>query len=119
MEFGTKVKGIIALLVIVGGIYVGWNLLPPYFNKYQFQDDLDDIARRTTYAPLADDDLKQLVIKKALARDIVIKENQVTLFRAPNGIGITVHYSVHVDMIVHPVDLDFTVDSHNKMITAS
>lgn len=116
MEFSTKVKGFIALLVVAAGIYVGWNLLPPYFNKYQFQDDLDDIARRTTYTPIPDDDLKQAVIKKALARDIVIKENQVTLSRVGTSVAITVRYSVHVDMVVHPMDLDFTVDSHNKML---
>ena len=116
MEFSTKVKGMIALLVIAAGIYVGWNMIPPYFNKYQFQDDLDDIVRRTTYTPIPDDDVKQAVIKKARARDIVIKEDQVSLSRVGTSVAITVHYSVHVDMIVHPVDLDFTVDSHNKII---
>jgi hypothetical protein len=116
VEFSTKLKGIIALLVIASGIYVAWNMLPPYFNKYQFQDDLDDIVRRTTYSPIPDDDVKRAVIKKALDRDIVIKENQITLSRAGNSVAITVHYSVHVDMLVHPVDLDFTVDSHNKAI---
>lgn len=116
MEFSTKVKGMIALLVIAAGIYVGWNMIPPYFNKYQFQDDLDDIVRKTTYTPIPDDDIKQIVIKKAMARDIVITEKQVTLSRVVGAVAITVRYSVHVDMIVHPVDLDFTVDSHNKML---
>ena len=116
MEFSTKVKGFIVLLVIAIGIYVGWNMIPPYFTKSQFQDDLDDIVRRTTYQPLPDDQVKQIVIRKALARDIVVQENQISLSRAGNGVAITVHYSVHVDMIVHPVDLDFIVDSHNKMI---
>jgi hypothetical protein len=116
VEFGTKVKGIIALLVVISGFYVAWNMIPPYFNKYQFQDDLDDVARRTTYMRISDDDIKEVVIKKALARDILIKENQIALSRVGTSVAISVHYSVHVDMIVHPVDLDFTVDSHNKMI---
>ena len=116
MEFSTKVKGIIFLLVVASGIYVGWNLFPPYFNKFQFQDDLDDIVRRATYTTIQEDDLKQIVIKKAQARDIVIKENQVTLSHIGTSVAITVHYSVHVDMMVHPVDLDFTVDSHNKVL---
>ena len=116
MEFSTKVKGMIALLVIAAGIYVGWNMIPPYFNKYQFQDDLDDLVRHATYNPIPDDDLKQAVIRKAMARDIVIKENQISLSRAGASVAISVRYSVHVDMIVHPVDLDFTVDSHNKVL---
>jgi len=119
VEFGTKVKGFIALAVIASAFYVAWNMIPPYFNKYQFQDELDDIARRTTYMHINDDDLKQVVIKKAATMEIPLKDNQVTLTRTTNGVGITVHYNVHVEMIVHPVDLDFTVDSHNKMITGS
>lgn len=119
VEFGTKVKGFITLLILASGIYIGWNMIPPYFNKYQFQDDLDDIVRRVTYQPVPDDDLKQIVIRKAMSRDIVIKENQIALSRAGNGVAITVHYIVHVDMVLHPVDLDFTVDSHNKMLGTS
>jgi hypothetical protein len=116
VDFSTKVRGIIVLLVIATGIYVGWNLFPPYFNKFQFQDDLDDIVRRASYTAIPEDDLKQAVIKKAQARDIVIKENQVTLSHIGTTVAITVHYSVHVDMVVHPVDLEFTVDSHNKAL---
>jgi hypothetical protein len=119
VEFSTKLRAIIFLLVIAGGIYVGWNMIPPYFNKFQFQDDLDDLVRRSSYMPVPDDDLKQAVIKKAAARDIIIKENQIMLSRVANTVAISVHYSVHVDMIVHPVDLDFTVDSHNKALGAS
>jgi hypothetical protein len=116
VDFSTKVRGIIVLLVIATGIYVGWNLFPPYFNKFQFQDDLDDIVRRASYTTIPEDDLKQAVIKKAQARDIVIKENQVSLSHIGTTVAITVHYSVHVDMVVHPVDLEFTVDSHNKAL---
>jgi hypothetical protein len=116
VEFGTKLRAMVALLVIAGGIYVAWSMLPPYINKFQFQDDLDDIVRRASYTAISDDDLKQVVIKKARDRDILIKENQVSLSRAYNSVAISVHYNVHVDMIVHPVDLDFTVDSHNKML---
>lgn len=116
MEFGTKVKGIIFLIIVASGFYVAWNMIPPYFNKYQFQDDLDDIVRRTTYSNTPEDQIKDLVIKKAFARDIRLQENQVSLSRVGASVAITVRYSVHVDMIVHPVDLDFTVDSHNKMI---
>jgi hypothetical protein len=116
VEFSTKVKGIIALLVVAAGIYVGWNMIPPYFTKYQFQDDLDDIVRKATYSPISDDDVKQVVIRKALSREIIIKENQISLSRVGTSLAISVRYSVHVDMIVHPVDLDFAVDSHNKVL---
>jgi hypothetical protein len=100
----------------VGGFYVAWNMIPPYFNNYQLQDALDDIARRHSYTTATDDDIKKMVVGKAASNDITLKEDQVLVNRTPNGLGISVHYRIHVDMIVHPVDLDFTANSLNKRI---
>jgi hypothetical protein len=111
-----KLKALIGILVIVGGFYYGWNMIPPYFHNAQFQDDLDDIARVATYNIRTDDELKQAVIKKAQARDILLKEDQISITRIASGIGISVKYRVHVDMIGHQADLDFTANTKNMNI---
>jgi hypothetical protein len=112
-----KLKALIAVLVVVGGFFYAWNMIPPYFHRSQFQEDLDDIVRRATYSSLTDDDIKRLVISKAVAGDLPpIKEDQVVIARATTGLAITVRYRVHVDMIVYQTDLDFTANSRNKMI---
>jgi hypothetical protein len=111
-----KIKGILALVILVGGIYLGWELIPPYFHRYELQDDLDDIARVNSYNQRTDDDVRAIVIKHAGDLDIPLKENQVTISRGSDGLGITVRYRIHVDMMVHPVDLDFTANSMNKRL---
>lgn len=111
-----KVKGLIGLLVIVTGFYVAWNMVPPYFNNYQLQDALDDIARKGSYTAQTDDDIKKAVIAKAETEDIKLKEDQIVVSRVRDMLGITVKYRIHVDMVVHPVDLDFTANSLNKRI---
>lgn len=111
-----KLKILVIVLVVAGGIYVLWNILPPYFHNYEFQDTLDDIVRRATYANITEDDLKQAVINKAKGMDIILKEDQVAITKGYAGWTISVHYRVHVDMLVHPVDLDFQADSHNKAL---
>jgi len=111
-----KLKALIFLGIVGAGIYVGWNMLPVYFNNYKMQDDLDDIARRISYTPTNDEGIKQIVINKAKTNDINLKEEQVTVTRGPEGLGISIHYSVHLDMAVRPVDLDFTANSANKRI---
>ncbi len=111
-----KLKGLLLLLFVFALIYTGWKLIPPYFNNTQLQDELDDIARRATYSARSDDDVRESVIKKAATMDIPLKENQVIVTRSQEGCGITVHYRVHVDMLIHPVDLDFTTNSLNKRI---
>jgi hypothetical protein len=118
LRFGLmgKLKALIGLLIVVGGFYVAWNMIPPYFNNYQFQDTLDEIARRNSYTTATEDDVKKIVITKAADDNIPLKENQVSVTRTSNGLGITVKYRIHVDMIVHPVDLDFIANSINKRI---
>jgi predicted small integral membrane protein len=111
-----KLKGVIALLVVAGAIYVAWNMVPPYFNNYQFQDDVDDVARRFSYLNKTEDDIREAVIKKATSDNITLREEQITITRGTDGIGITVRYRVHVDMIMFPRDVDFTVISYNKRI---
>jgi hypothetical protein len=111
-----KVKGLIGLLVIVAGFYVAWNMVPPYFNNYQLQDALDDIARKGSYTAQTDDDIKKAVIAKAETSDIKLREDQIVVSRVRDMLGITVKYRIHVDMVVHPVDLDFTANSLNKRI---
>lgn len=110
-----KLKALVGIIVIVGGFYVAWNMIPPYFHNGQFQEELDDIARHYTYRSVGDDELKQKVIEKAKSMDINLKEEQVTISH-DSGLGITVKYTVHVDLIVHPTDLDFTANSLNKRI---
>jgi uncharacterized protein DUF4845 len=112
-----KVKAIIGFGVLIAGIYVCWNMIPPYFHNYSFRDDLDEIARRVSYTPnKTDDEIRAQVIKQAGEDGVQLKEDEITLSRDGAGLGITVHYQVHVDMMVHPVDLDFTVSSLNKRI---
>jgi hypothetical protein len=117
MRAGTeKLKIWIILAVVAAVIYVGWNLVPPYFHNAQLQDDLDDILRKATYTTISDDDLKQVVIRKAQSEDIILKEDQITIAKSSMGVTISVAYRVHVDMIVHPVDLNFVANSHNKVV---
>jgi hypothetical protein len=111
-----KLKGILGLLIVAGSFYFAWNMVPPYFHNYQLQDDLDDIARHNTYTTKGEDDIRELVINKASSYNVDVKPEQVLVTRSSDGVGISVHYSVHLDMILHPMDLDFTANSMNKRI---
>jgi hypothetical protein len=111
-----KLKGLIGILIVVGIFYAAWNLIPPYFNNYQLQDALDDIARKNSYTQTTDEEIRKSVVKKAETEDIPLREDQVVVTRSQEGLGITVKYRIHVEMIVQPVDLEFTAASLNKRI---
>jgi hypothetical protein len=113
---GTKTRGFIFLLFVGALFYLGWNLIPPYFTNSQFQESLEDIARKTLYVPRTDEQIKLLVLRQAQSMELPIKEDQVIITRTENGLGISVSYRIHVDLPVHPVDLDFTANSKNRRI---
>lgn len=111
-----KLKALIGLTVVLAGFYYAWEMIPPRFHNSQFQDDLDDIARRTSYTTMSEDDIKKFVITKAANDNITLKEDQITVERGQNAVFLTVRYRVHVDLKVYETDLDFVDTSHNKMI---
>jgi hypothetical protein len=112
-----KLKALLTVVIVVGGFFYAWNMIPPYFHRSQFQEELDEVVRRASYANVNEDDIKKIVIGKAAAGDIPpLKEDQITITKSTTGLAISVHYRVHVDMIVYQTDLDFTANSRNKMI---
>jgi len=111
-----KLKIVIFIAVVAVLVYVCWANVPPWFHYYSFRDELDDIVRVNSYLSRSDDDIKTIVINKAHSEEIPLKEDQVVVSRGPEGLGISVHYSVHVDMGVFVKDWDFTAQSQNKRL---
>ncbi len=112
----AKIKLLVFLAVVGGAVFLALQFIPPYFNNYQFQDTLDDIARRNSYTQKTEDDVRQIVIDQAMSHDIHLKEDQVEISRTRDGMAISVHYRVHVDYVVGEKDLDFTTVSANKRL---
>jgi hypothetical protein len=104
----------LGLLAVV--VYSGWQLIPPYFYNYQFQDAIDNEARISSYTnSRTEDDIKNSVLKKAQDLEIPLNAEGVQVQRLPNNvIYIETHYSVHVDLPGYPLDLQFKATSKNK-----
>ena len=83
-----KLKILIIILVVAGGIYYAWNIVPAYFHNYEFQDGLDDIVRKATYVNINEEDLRQAVINKGRAMDIALKEEQIAVTKGNLGWSI-------------------------------
>lgn len=111
-------KLLFSLGLVAAVIYTGWQVIPPYFSHYQFQDAIENEARIDSYAnSRTEDDIRNSVIKKAQDLDIPLTAQQVHVQRLPNNvIFIETHYSVHVNLPGYPLDLQFDASSKNKPI---
>lgn len=112
------VKMLLGIGVIVGGIYLSWMLIPPYFSNYQFQDYLKDEATRDSYAPKSENDIQEAVFKKAQEFDIPLTKDGIHVERQGNQFSGTIiiraPYVVHLDLPGYPLDLHFEASTLNK-----
>jgi hypothetical protein len=96
-----KLKALLGIAILVGGAYVAWMMLPPYFANYQFQDDLTTIARFDSVAPQEkpDEDIKNEVLKKAIEHDIKLTGENIQITRDGRNVLIVVNYQVPLEFI--------------------
>lgn len=113
----ARLKAIFGVLVVVGGFYLAFQLLPPYVNNYSFQDSLDSEVRQSVYAVnRTDQQIRDSVMKSAKDNNIPIQPDDIKIEHGHFALSISVEYTVHVDLPVHPVDLSFHPHSANKQL---
>jgi hypothetical protein len=114
------IKLILYLMLIGAVVYVGAEMIPPYFANYQFQDTLDTEARMGTYSTKGDDVIREAVFKRAQDLDIPITRDEIVVQRTGQGgngsVTIETDYTVHVDLPGYPMDLHFHPESKNKAL---
>ncbi len=105
-----SLRTLIGLFILGAAVYVGYRLIPPYFNNYQFQDAIETEARMNTYgtARKSDEEIRAGLVRTAAELDVPIRPEQILIER-PGGreYVISADYTVHVDLPVYPVDLNF------------
>lgn len=114
------VKAIVGVLAIIFVVYLAFQVAPPEFSNYSFQDDLRNIAMMGGANPhTTDQQLLDEVMKKAQERGITLTPEQVTVLRigtpgAP-AVYVAADYSVSVNLPAYTLVLHFTPSSGNKV----
>lgn len=107
-------RAILGVVFIVMVFYTMWLLVPPYFHNYELQDAIADEARVNTYTPKTEEDMRETVWRKAKELEIPITRDQIMVRREGQAVAISIDYTVHVDMPLYPMDLQFHSSSKNK-----
>jgi len=114
----ARIKMLLGLFIIVGGMYTAFKVAPPYFNAYQFQDAIKDEATHDSYANKSEDDIRASIFKKAQELDIPIAQDNIKVQRSGQSFSgtVVIHapYVVHVDLPGYPLDLHFDASTENK-----
>lgn len=112
-----KFRGLLSLALCVAALYVLWQVIPPYFRNYQFQDSIEEIARFTGIdSRITEDDIRQRTLKSAKEYEIPLTAEQINVTRNGSEVAISADYVVHINLPVKPVDLDFHPSTKQKPI---
>jgi hypothetical protein len=98
----SRLRTVAAFAILACLLALGILVLPAYWRNYQFQQDLDAIAR--TGQSLPDEELRASVVDSAARLKLPVQPGQVRLRRSGRGVQIEVLYVVPV---VSTVDLHF------------
>ena len=112
------IKLVLTLALLAIGVYVGAEVIPPYFANYQFQDAIDTEARLATYSTKTEDSMRDSIFKQAQNLEIPVTRDDIKVQRTGSqgsgSVFIETDYTVHVDLPGYPLDLHFHPATKNK-----
>ena len=108
-------KYVFRIAVIVAVVFAGWTVLEPEITNIVFQDELHDLAAQPSWrpgmsAPNSDEEIRNIVVRKAEQHDIALDPRQVTVRRTEtpeNPVHIAVDYTVPVNLFVYSYSRHF------------
>jgi hypothetical protein len=112
------IKLFFGIFLIGASIYMGVELVPPYYSNYEFQDAIKAEALNSTYSPKSEADIRDAVFKLAQGYSIPIAKEGIKVQRSgaqnSGSIDIDAPYIVHLDLPGYPFDLHFDPNTQNK-----
>jgi hypothetical protein len=112
------IKLFTGIFVIVASIYMGIELIPPYYSNYEFQEAIKTEALTSTYTPKSETDIRDSIFKLAKDYEIPLTKDGIKVQRVGTmGTGtvtIEAPYVVHLDLPGFPFDLHFDPSTRNK-----
>ena len=100
-------KAIVGVVVVVWAFYMLWKILPPYVQEYEFQQEIQSIARNNEYSPLDEKGIRDQVRRKIIDIGVPINPEAVVIQKGGSDVTIGVNYTVHIDAVLHPFDMEF------------
>jgi hypothetical protein len=111
-----ELKSIFGLLLILVGGFVVYKVVPAFWGDYKLGRLIEEQSVIYTYSPKSDQGIADLISEKAAELNVPLAPEQVSVQRTPMGLKISAEYSVHVELPIHPLDLNFKTSNDNKNV---
>ncbi|MBI4465279.1 MAG: DUF4845 domain-containing protein [Acidobacteria bacterium] len=111
-----SLSAILALAFVAAIIFLAFRLLPPYINNYQLQDEVENLARTSTYSPVTESEIRSTIKARARELGIQLDDRQVAVRKGRGTVDIVIQYEIPVNLVARQVVLSFEASAGNKNI---
>ena len=111
-----NLKAIVWTAILVACIYSAVIVLPVLINEYQFQDNLQEIARFASVNRKSNEQIRQSVLEEAQKADLPVQAENIKVEGYGGNVHINVDYSVTVDLKVYQWTLNFHPAANNASL---
>ena len=113
---GARIKTLMALIILGSAIFCAVKIVPPYFDNYQLQDSMREMAAYASVTRKQDDDIRADVEKKIKQLGIPATSNDIQVSDDAGNVKISVDYTVPVDLAVYQLQLHFHPQANNASL---
>lgn len=110
------VKLLLSIFLLVAVVYVGYSIVPHYFNNYRFEDAIKSEARLNAYTTKSERDIQETMYQKARELKLPLKPEQIKVQRQGTTVRIWTEYSVTVNLPGYPVVLRFQPSTTERQL---
>lgn len=106
---------LVTFSILAGSLYFAFQIIPPEFNNYEFQNQLAEQARISTYYHSGNTAIRNHVVSIAKQLNLAFPRRAILITHDQGAVTIRVFYSVPVAMPFYSFALHFNDNSMNDL----
>jgi hypothetical protein len=107
--FGLNAKQIFLLLLLIGGLFAATQIVPIYFNAFEFSDFIKQEVRFAAASRRTPDDIRVRIVEKAKEFEFAIAPKDVRITRRGPAFSLEINYVVPLNLRVYQRDIPFHI----------
>ncbi len=111
-----RAKALLTIAFLGALIFSCIKIIPVYVNNYQLQDYIQNETPFWLTQRASVDAIRRNVMQKAEDLGLPVAAEQVKVEATGNRVGVSIDYTVPVDLKVYTLQLHFTPSSENRAI---
>jgi cell division protein FtsL len=113
---GARIKTLIVVIILGAAIFCAVKIVPPYFDNYQLQDSMREMAAYASATRKQDDDIRAEVEKKVKQLGIPADSKDIQVSDVSGNVQISVDYTVPIDLAIYQLQLHFHPQANNASL---